>query len=106
MEQTSRPVVFGDGSGLRAVCLQPGFENFGVIVAARGLTSLARFLGTTRDADQKHLFIDLQLKDCMTNALAASSRSKASACATVRGNPSRTKPSAASEWSVDRQQPQ
>ena len=65
MEQTLRPVVFGDGSGLRAVCFQPGLEDFGVIVAAHGLTFVSRLLGTAFDADQKHDFIDLQHKDCV-----------------------------------------
>ena len=78
MEQTLRPVVFGDGSGLRAVCFQPGLEDFGVIVAAHGLTFVSRLLGTAFDADQKHNFIDLQHKDCVEIRipLAASSRSK------------------------------
>ena len=60
-----RPVVFGDGSGLRAVCFQPGLEDFGVIVAAHRLAFVFRFLGTALDADQKYVFIDLQFKDCV-----------------------------------------
>ena len=62
MEQTLRPVVFGDGSGLHAVCFQPGLENVGVIVTAHGLAFIARFLGTTFDADQKYVFIDLSYR--------------------------------------------
>jgi hypothetical protein len=43
------------------VCARYAFEDFGVIVTAHGLALICRFLGTTSDAHQEHVFIDLRL---------------------------------------------
>ena len=60
-----RPVVFGDGSGLRSICFQTGLEDVGIIVATHGLTLMTRFRRTAFDAHEEHVFIDLELKYCI-----------------------------------------
>jgi hypothetical protein len=63
VEQAPRPVVFGDRRGLRAIDLQPGLEDLGVVVPAHRLASVGRFLGAAPDAVEQRIFVDLELKD-------------------------------------------
>ena len=63
VEQSLRPVVFGDGRGLLAIDVQPGLEDLGIIVAAHRLPSVGRFLGAAPDAIEQRIFIDFQFKN-------------------------------------------
>ena len=89
-----RVVGRSDGRGVAVVGVQPGLEDLRIVVLADRLPGGLRLLGALDDAVDELALVDLEL-DAPRRASGpceASIASSASACATVRGKPSRMKP--------------
>ena len=100
----SRPlaIVRRNRRSVAVVGGEAGLEHFGVVVLAHRLAGGLRLLGAMDDARRRALRASTRVRSPRraSGPCAASIASSASACATVRGKPSRMKPCLASGSSM------
>jgi hypothetical protein len=101
LKNISRAIVVNDRSSLFIVGIETHLQRFVIVVRADHTTAFLCLASSGRNPIQQYLLVSVKLDDMIEfKTFGIKKVIKCNACDIVHGNPSSTKPRAASAWEV------